>query len=152
MDPLVSVIIPVYNGQEYLNEAIQSVLRQEYKPIEIIVVDDGSTDNTKEIGDKYDIVTYIYQTNQGPSAARNTGLECARGILIAFIDSDDIWSDDKLKIQFTILNDNPSVDVVLGYLQYFRMVTNEDGNVVVETILKPSRTKCGKRLDTKISF
>jgi len=82
MNPKVSVIIPTYNCARYIPEAIESVLNQTYKDFEIIVVDDGSTDNTKEVLNRYiieNLIKYIYQNNQGPGAARNTGIKAAKG-------------------------------------------------------------------------
>jgi len=84
---LVSVIIPVYNGEQYLAEAIESALCQSYRPIELIVIDDGSTDRSAIIAKSYEQVIYIYQTNQGVSVARNTGLGVAQGEFIAFLDA-----------------------------------------------------------------
>ena len=92
----VSVIIPTYNRSHCLGDAIDSVLAQTHKNLEIIVVDDGSTDGTKDIVRSYGWpVKYIYQTNQGVSAARNRGIKEARSEWIAFLDSDDEWHQKK---------------------------------------------------------
>ncbi len=100
MKDQVSVIIPVYNGEKYLNEAIESVLNQTYTNYEIIVVDDGSTDSSKQIlGPYFEKIKYIYQNNQGVAAARNKGLEMATGEYIAFLDQDDYWIKNKLEMQ-----------------------------------------------------
>jgi len=106
--PLVSVIIPTYNRGWILTEAIDSVLAQDYKDYELIVVDDGSTDNTREILDTYgrDIVV-LRQTNKGVSAARNRGIAQAGGQLVAFLDSDDIWQPRKLSRQVDFFKLNP---------------------------------------------
>ncbi len=91
-DFFVSVIIPVYNGDAYLLDAVDSIQRQHYKPLEIIIIDDGSTDSTAEIAaDLRGDVRYVYQPNSGPSAARNKGLRMARGEVIGFLDVDDLW-------------------------------------------------------------
>ena len=104
----VSVIIPTYNRSSVLSRAIDSVLRQSFKDFELIVVDDGSTDNTKELIEKYsDQITYIYQDNKGVSAARNKGLEHAKGEWIAFLDSDDEWKKKKLEKQIAFIEINP---------------------------------------------
>ena len=101
---MVSVIIPTYNSGQFIQDAIISVLEQTYKDVEIIVIDDGSTDNTstqlKSIGNK---IIYKWQENQGVSQARNIGLKLAKGELIAFLDADDIWFPEKLQIQVQFL-------------------------------------------------
>lgn len=95
MNPKVSIIIPVYNAEKYIEDCINSVLHQTFKDVEIILVDDGSTDNCPAICDKYahneDAITVIHQKNSGPSVARNEGLFIAKGEYIIFIDSDDFW-------------------------------------------------------------
>ena len=114
--PRVSVIIPVYNGERFLRDAVDSVWRQRYEPLEIIIVDDGSTDGTKRVATSPGgEVHYAHQQNRGPPAARNTGLRLARGTLIGFLDADDLWTDQKLEFQVAQLMEMPTVDVVLGY-------------------------------------
>jgi len=124
----VSVIIPVYNGETYIAEAVESILRQNHEPLEIIIVDDGSTDNTAEIaaGLKCD-VRYVHQLNSGPSAARNRGLRMARGDVIGFLDVDDLWSENKLNIQLGHLEKNPEKEIVLGLLQRMQLIRDKDG-------------------------
>jgi glycosyltransferase involved in cell wall biosynthesis len=118
VDPLVSVIIPVFNGERFLREAVESVLAQQYSSLEIIVVDDGSTDGTANVARSLpETVRYFYQTNQGPAAARNRGIEQAQGSLIAFADADDLWPADKLELQLPYLIKEPAVDIVLGRIQ-----------------------------------
>jgi len=117
--PLVSVIIPVHNCERYLPKAIQSVLAQTYRPIEVIVVDDGSSDNSAEIARSYQEIHYIYQPNQGPAVARNAGLAVAQGEFIAFLDADDRWVPDKLKIQIEYLFEHPHVGYTIGRIQNF---------------------------------
>ncbi len=114
--PLVSVIIPTYNRGWILAEAIDSVLAQDYKDYELIVVDDGSTDNTREILDIYgqDIII-LRQANTGVSAARNRGIAKAGGQLVAFLDSDDLWLPRKLSRQVGFLNLNP--DAVINHTE-----------------------------------
>jgi glycosyltransferase involved in cell wall biosynthesis len=106
--PLVSVIIPTYNRGWVLTEAIDSVLAQDFQDYELIVVDDGSTDNTREVLDTYgqDIIV-LRQANKGVSAARNRGIAAAGGQLVAFLDSDDLWLPRKLSRQVDFFKLNP---------------------------------------------
>jgi len=116
MEPLVSVIIPTYNRAEYVCDAIESVLNQTYKNIEIIVVDDGSTDDTKEWIKKYlssSKLKYIYQENRGVSSARNTGIKIAKGEYLAFLDSDDLFLPKKIELQVKEFKKSPlSVGII----------------------------------------
>jgi glycosyltransferase involved in cell wall biosynthesis len=112
--PQFSVIIPVYNGERFIAETIQSVLAQTYKAVEIIVVDDGSSDDTATIVEQYSeqiSICYVRQQNQGPSIARNHGVSLARGDWIAFLDADDVWYANKLQTHRDYIIKNP--DVVL---------------------------------------
>jgi glycosyltransferase involved in cell wall biosynthesis len=115
-NPLVSVIIPAYNAAQYIGEAIESALAQTYKNQEIIVVDDGSNDNTVElISNKYgEKVTIIKQKNAGPSSARNRGIKEARGEYIAFLDADDIWLPNKISEQIELMEKYLDVGMVFG--------------------------------------
>ena len=107
--PRVSVVIPTYNRREYVQEAIDSVLAQSYTDYELIVVDDGSNDSTGEaLHSRYgDRLAYEWRPNAGVSAARNRGLELARGEFIAFLDSDDVWLPQKLQQQVAFLDESP---------------------------------------------
>jgi glycosyltransferase involved in cell wall biosynthesis len=125
--PLVSVVIPVFNGERFLREAVQSVLDQKYSPVEIIVVDDGSTDGTATVARSLETVRYLYQTNQGPAAARNRGIEQAKGSLIAFADADDLWPSGKLELQLPYLISDPEIDIVLGRIQQVLLSETVDG-------------------------
>lgn len=110
VEPLVSIIIPSYQSSEFVSNAIKSCLSQTYKNIEIIVIDDGSTDNTRNILSSYidaKKINYIYQNNKGLSAARNTGLRTARGEYIQFLDSDDIMKPEKIQLQINYLINHP---------------------------------------------
>ena len=118
-NPLVSVIIPAYNSERYLDEALKSVFEQDYRPFEVIVVDDGSTDKTAVIARSYKDVIYTYQSNKGPAAARNTGIENSRGKLIAFLDADDCWVPNKLNIQVDCLLKHPHIGYTLGRQKIF---------------------------------
>lgn len=119
-DLLINCVIPVYNGEKYLSRAIESILGQTYRPVEIIVVDDGSIDNTSEVAKRYPLpVHYHYQTHSGPAAARNRGIELAQGSLFAFLDADDLWVENKLKLQLAALSAQPDLDMVFGQAQQF---------------------------------
>jgi len=108
----VSVIIPTFNRSAFLKESIESVLAQTYRDFELIVVDDGSTDNTPEIMSLFEVkISTITSKHEGPSAARNRGIMAAQGEFIAFLDSDDLWLPDKLEKQINFFRSNPEVFV-----------------------------------------
>lgn len=116
----VSVVIPTYNAGVTVNASIESILRQTYRAFEIIVVDDGSTDDTQEKLQQYsDRIRYIYQENQERSSARNTGMAIAQGEFIAFLDADDTWLPYKLESQVQIMAADPEIALVYSqaYLQ-----------------------------------
>ncbi|MBN1766699.1 MAG: glycosyltransferase family 2 protein [Sedimentisphaerales bacterium] len=120
----ISVIIPAYNAGSHIARAIQSVLDQTHAPDEIIVVDDGSTDNTSEIVQGFPTaITCIRQENQGSSAARNTGIKAAGNDWIAFLDSDDEWLPDKLQLQVQNLRHNP--ELVWTWSNFYRCLCDE---------------------------
>ena len=103
-----SVIIPTYNRLWSLKEAVESVVNQSYQDLELIIVDDGSTDGTRQyVTTLKDRVKYIFQENKGPSAARNQGIRAAKGAFITFLDSDDLWLKDKLKVQVEFMRSHP---------------------------------------------
>lgn len=118
--PLVSVILPVYNGETYLRETVESVLAQSYAPLELLAVDDGSKDGSLNIlrgfGDR---ITVIAQENQGVAAARNAALRRARGEFIAMIDQDDLWNPEKIALEATVLRAYPHLDYVLSRQKFF---------------------------------
>jgi len=102
------VVIPTYNRFPQVKHAIESVLSQTYRDFELWVVDDGSTDGTGEALRAYgDRITYVWQENNGVSAARNVGLRVSRGKYVAFLDSDDLWMPRKLEIQVRCMEENP---------------------------------------------
>ena len=112
-DPLVSVIIPAYNAEEFIDEALQSVLRQTHRELEVIVVDDGSTDATRaRVRAHGDRVRYIHQMNAGVGAARNRGLDAATGDYVAFLDADDLWRPEKLEVQLEVAARNPTSGLI----------------------------------------
>ncbi|WP_303286335.1 glycosyltransferase [Marinobacter sp. SS8-8] len=113
----VSVVTPTYNRARFLPDAVTSVLSQTFGDLQLIIVDDGSDDNTRDVlapflADRR--VRYVYQKNQGQSHARNLALKQATGDCIAFLDSDDVWAPDKLEKQLAVLQANPGVDIVHG--------------------------------------
>ena len=119
-DTLISIIIPVYNGERYLAETIESTLAQTHTPGEIIVIDDGSTDGSAKIAERFSTsVQYHWQPNGGTSAARNRGVAVARGDFLAFLDADDLWTEDKLARQAAAFTKDPTLDVVFGHVQQF---------------------------------
>ena len=158
MDPTVSVVIPTYNTAKYISESIKSVLAQTYKDFEIIVVDDGSTDNTYEVikqchaNNTQDVelieitnpfqqtqqtqrtqqtqLIYIYQQNGGRAGARNTGIRAARGRYIAFLDSDDLWTSGKLEKQVDIMESNENIDFLFGDKQRF----SDDSTIITSSM------------------
>src|SRR3954469_15054656 len=104
-DPLISVILPVYNRANWVSRAIDSVLSQTYQNFELLVIDDGSTDDTSRVLESYGSrIKVLKQAHAGAEAARNLGLEYARGEFVAFIDSDDMWSADRLSSQLLCFN------------------------------------------------
>ena len=125
--PKVSVIIPTYNREEFITETIKSVLNQTYKDFEIIVVDDGSTDNTKQKLEPFKSkIKLIEQKNSERAVARNNGVKSSSGEYIAFLDSDDLWIKNKLENQVNFLDEKK--DFILTYGQSFRI--NEHGKPI----------------------
>ena len=112
--PLVSVIVPVFNGERFLAEALASVVSQSYRPIEVVVVDDGSVDGTPDVARLAAGIRYIRQDNAGPAAARNAGIATSTGELVAFLDADDVLPPTKLQIQVDYLRTHPGAACVLG--------------------------------------
>jgi glycosyltransferase involved in cell wall biosynthesis len=139
VDQLVSVVIPVFNGERFLREAVQSVLDQNYAAMEIIIVDDGSTDSTATVAKGLaGPVRYLHQTNQGPAAARNRGIENAQSSLIAFADADDLWPAGKLGLQLPYLLRDATIDIVLGRIQQVRLSETDDGQPRPEEFADPA--------------
>lgn len=128
--PKVSVIIPTYNNAKYISDAVESVFNQTFKDYEIIVIDDGSIDNTKEVLKKYESkITYLHhQNNKGPSTARNTGIINSSGKFIAFLDADDIWVPNKLELQMKTISQFSEI----GLLGCGAYMIDESGNIIKE--------------------
>jgi len=116
---LVSVVIPAYNAVRFLPAAIRSVRAQAHPHIEIIVVDDGSTDGTGDVARSFANVRYVRQANCGIAAARNVGVRLAQGSLLAFLDADDLWTAQKLSLQLNVLREHPEVSFVAGAAEQF---------------------------------
>lgn len=123
----ISVVIPTFNRAHFLKKTIDSALNQTFKNYEVIVVDDGSNDNTKEVAESYgNKIKYIYQKNAGPSSARNTGIMHASGTYIAFLDSDDEFLPSKLVMQMKYLRAHPECRFLYSY--YYNV--DKKGNIL----------------------
>ena len=107
---LVTAIMAAYNGERYIEQALGSILRQTHRPLEVIVVDDGSTDGTADSVRRFPEVRYVFQQNRGPAAARNLALSMSSGDLVTFLDQDDEWTGDKLERQVPFMLEHPEVD------------------------------------------
>lgn len=126
MQPLVSVIIPSYNCESYIAETINSVLTQDYSPIELLIIDDGSTDNTCKIIEQYgNRLTLIQQSNAGVCSARNKGIKEANGDYICLMDHDDYWFPDKISLQVKAFQKHPEAGIV--YSNFKRWYPDKDG-------------------------
>ena len=134
--PSVSVVIPMYNDAEVVSEALDSVFAQTHQPSEIIVIDDGSSDDSASVvsGLGRDL-TLLKQKNAGPAAARNAGINAASSEWIAFLDADDVWLEDRLASQLSVLTENPELDLLCsGICRYQDGVPerpNESGQLKV---------------------
>jgi len=117
-NPTISCVIPAYNAEMYLDESIRSVLNQTVLPIEVIVVDDGSADRTRQIAESFgEPVRYVVQDGRGPAAARNFGVTVSKGRLISFCDADDLWHAHKLERQLACFNAEPELLICLTHVQ-----------------------------------
>jgi glycosyltransferase involved in cell wall biosynthesis len=117
---LTSCIVPAFNGERYLREALDSILGQSYRSLEVVVVDDGSTDGTAALVASYgDAVRYLFQPNAGTAAARNRGIEAAHGELLAFLDQDDLWHPEKLARQQARFAARPELEYCVTHVQNF---------------------------------
>lgn len=154
--PDISVIIPVYNTEKYLAQAIESVLTQTVKPAEIIVVDDGSTDGSVNIALQFgdEIRVLKLGENCGAPAARNYGIGQASGEYLAFLDADDLWTPDKLKNQLSYLLKNPETDMVFGMVEQFISpeLSDEHQNNLRSELKKMAALVAGGMLITKQLF
>jgi glycosyltransferase involved in cell wall biosynthesis len=144
--PNVSVICPVYNAAAFVEPTLQSVLNQTYKDFELIVVNDGSTDNTRQILEKYgDKIRYVYKKNGGQSSSRNAGIRVARGQYIALIDHDDIWIPNKLELQVQEMEKAKTIGLVtcgtIGFNE-----NGETGRTLRHLVNSLTRTQLLRRL------
>jgi len=131
--PLVSVILPTYNAMAFLAQAVESVLTQDYSQMELLVIDDGSTDGTADHAALQDPrIRVLRQKNAGPAAARNLGLAHAQGELVAFIDADDFWLPGKLRTQVAYLLAHPDVHIVFG--GFTRWEAQADGSFATPAV------------------
>ncbi len=119
--PLTSVIIPCYNAARFLPEAVASVRAQGWEPLEILVVDDGSTDDSVEVARRLEGLRLIQKPNGGAASARNLGLREARGDWIAFLDADDLWPPDRMRALASRFEADDALDVVTGRIRYVRL-------------------------------
>ncbi len=118
-EPSVSVIVPVFNCERFLREALESIRAQDHRALEIIVVDDGSTDGSAAVAQAFPGVTLITQENRGVATARNAGLAVAHGELIAWLDADDLWLPGKLSVEIAHLATNPATSITLCHQRMF---------------------------------
>ncbi|MBE0500936.1 MAG: glycosyltransferase family 2 protein [Desulfuromonadales bacterium] len=128
-DPLVSVVLPTYNRKDIIGRTISSVLQQTFTNLELIIVDDGSTDETREYVESEfvdDRINYLYQLNNGVSSARNTGLNHVNGRYVAFIDSDDQWVETKIEKQLAFFREHPEVGLIFCDFA----IVSRDGSVL----------------------
>jgi len=116
--PLVSALVPVFNGERFLAEALDSIFAQRWEPLEVVVVDDGSTDRSAEIARSYP-VRYLHQENAGIATARNAAIEAAAGEIVAFLDADDVWLPGSLEKRVEHLLANPEAAYVLSRMEFF---------------------------------
>ena len=124
----ISIIIPVYNGEKYLARAIESVIAQRVGPLDLIVIDDGSTDRTREIVEAFGPeCRYHYQDNAGPAAARNAGLERVRGGIIGFLDADDLVAPEGLSVRYSRLIESARLEAVMGAVQVLERQVGDEG-------------------------
>ncbi len=138
--PVVSIIMPVFNGEKFISKAIHSILMQDYDNFELICIDDGSTDKTKEIILSFNDnrINYIYQQHSGkPSIARNKGIKSSRGDYIAFIDHDDIFLYNSLSERIKFFDDNPGINFVYSDCE----IINEKGEVISKSVISYSNKK-----------
>jgi glycosyltransferase involved in cell wall biosynthesis len=117
--PAISVVIPVHNGERYLGESIQSVLDQDHTALELLVIDNGSTDATADVARTFSSIRYFHLADKGLSKALNYGLEQSRGAFLGFLDADDLWPPNRLALQLEAFARTPGVEMVFGHVEQF---------------------------------
>ncbi len=142
MKPEVSVIIPVYNSEAYIGEAIESVLRQTFRDFEIIVVDDGSDDRSAEIAASYPGVRLFRRSHEGVAAARNYGIMEAGADLVSFLDADDLYSHDKLELQAGYLAEHSECGVVFSEYRNFSDIPENEMNERQKALMQVHVKQC----------
>ena len=150
-EALISVVIPVWNGERYLGEAIESVLHQTHSALDVVVVDDGSEDATPEIASGYaPRVRLLRRPHEGLGATRNAGVEAVQGAYVAFLDHDDLWPPNKLVGQLAAFDTREPPDLVLGHVQEFVSPELENAALALRctTELRPA-TVAGAMLATR---
>lgn len=145
----VSTIIPVRNGAAFIEDALKSVYEQSLAPTEVIVIDDGSEDDTASIVKRFSRVIYEKQPPLGQATARNRGADIASQKYIAFLDADDLWSHKKLELQLAFLAENPEIEIVSG--QMIQFSTSDSGQIVQHTEATPANLP-GLMLMTRETF
>jgi glycosyltransferase involved in cell wall biosynthesis len=149
--PFITVVIPAFNAERYITQAIDSVFRQTYGTFEVIVVDDGSTDRTRSVIERYGPVRYEYQRNAGPSSARNRAIELATGDLVAFLDADDVWHPEKCAVQMARFNERPELVGCATHVQNFLsddagdVTTTHEHSVMQQTVVTLGTTLMVRR-------
>lgn len=138
--PLVSIVVPVFNNARFLAETIQTILQQDYKPVEIIMIDDGSTDGSATIIKNHPDIHYVYQDNRGPAAAKNAGVKIAKGEYVAFLDADDLWASDKLSKQVACMEASPQLGYTITFMRMHMMPGLEKPHWLKQELLDRSLT------------
>lgn len=142
MAPRVSVLIPTYNCAQYIGEAIESVLAQTFQDFEIIVMDDGSTDDTAQIVARYPRVRYIQKEHSGISDSRNAAIAAAAGEIVAFLDADDLFAPDKLQKQVEYLDANPDCHLIFTKAENFYQDAQAERGEAQQGLYNASLERC----------
>ena len=142
--PFVTVVIPAFNAERYITQALDSVLHQTCGMFECIVVDDGSKDQTRSVVERYGpLVRYEFQTNAGPATARNRGIELATAEFVAFLDADDVWNPEKVAVQMAHFNERPELVGCAAHVQNF--LSEETGTPAQGTVVTLGTTLIVRR-------